>query len=227
MEQKAVIVGATGLVGGHLVKLLLSDRSYAKVTVIVRRRLSISHPRLEQRQIDFNELGDIPADLIRGADIYCTLGTTRKKAGSKEKFQLVDYEYPMEIGRLSKRHGARKMLIVTAIGASVDSIFFYSKVKGRVEQDLKALQLPSLHIVQPSIIVGQRQEDHLVERVAAKVMDKLSFLFNGRWSKYKPVTAVHIAQAMVVEALTCDTSLHVVESNEITSLAKKLQKIKG
>ncbi|MBH5320517.1 NAD(P)H-binding protein [Paenibacillus sp. GSMTC-2017] len=227
MERRAVIVGATGLVGGELVKLLLSSRHYTKVTVIVRKRLSMSHPRLEQRQLDFKELGHTPAELIEGADIYCTLGTTMKKAGSKEQFQLVDYDYPMELGRLCKRYGARKMLIVTAIGSSVNSMFFYSKVKGRVEQDLKALQLPSLLIFKPSLILGHREETSFRESFVIKAAEKLSFLFNGRWSKYKPVTANGIAQAMISEALTCDIALHIIESNEIISSAKKLQKIKG
>ncbi|RIX50971.1 NAD-dependent epimerase/dehydratase family protein [Paenibacillus nanensis] len=225
MERTALIAGATGLVGSELVKLLLERRTYKKITVLVRKRMNMAHPRLEQLVIDYDELEKVPADKFEGADLYCALGTTRRKAGSKEQFERVDYGYPMTLGRLAKRYGTERMLVVSAMGADEKSIFFYSQVKGRLERDLQALSLKRLHFFRPSLIIGNRQEHRFGEELAAKLARWLPFLFQGPMRKYKPISAKQIAEAMLVAAMSREDAPLIIPSDEIAALAKRLRNV--
>jgi len=213
---KAVIVGATGLVGRELVRLLLNNKNYSKVTVIARKRLSVVHPRLEQQLISFDELHECPKEWFEDADVFCTLGTTIKKAKTKEMFRRVDHDYVIEVGKLVVRHQARKLIVVTAMGANEQSMFFYNKVKGQTERDLQELKLPQLIIVRPSLIIGDRHEFRFGEAMAVKLSGWLSFAFKGRMSKYKPNEAKVIAQALSKLALLCTEQVRVVTSDEIS-----------
>ncbi|MDQ6422221.1 NAD(P)H-binding protein [Paenibacillus sp. LHD-117] len=224
MGRRAIIAGATGLVGGELVKLLLGQKGYDGITVLVRRRINIAHPRLTQLVVDYEQLGALPAELFTGADVYCALGTTMKKAGSKANFERVDYHYPMELAKLAKRAGAEKLLVVTAAGADTGSMFFYSKVKGRLETDLQSLSFRSLHLFRPSLILGDRSEFRLGERVASRLMGSGSFLFAGPARKYKPVRAEIIAQAMASVALATRDIPTVIPSHELEPMAAMLRK---
>lgn len=225
MERIALIVGATGLVGSELVKLLLERRYYKRITVLVRRRMNIAHPRLEQLVIDFNELEKVPAEKFEGADLYCTLGTTRKKAGSKAQFELVDYGYPMTLGRLAQRYGTERMLVVTAMGTDEKSMFFYSQVKGRLERDLKALSLKQLHFFRPSLIIGNRQEYRFGEQAADRLARLLPFLFRGPLRKYKPNPAKQIAEAMLVTAMSNERLPIIIPAEEIAALSGRLRNV--
>ncbi|MFC6334976.1 NAD(P)H-binding protein [Paenibacillus septentrionalis] len=214
--MKAVIVGATGLVGRELVRLLLNNKNYSKVTVIARKRLSVVHPRLEQQLISFDELHECPKEWFEDADVFCALGTTIKKAKTKEMFRRVDHDYVIEVGKLVVRHQARKLIVVTAMGANEQSMFFYNKVKGQTERDLQELKLPQLIIVRPSLIIGDRHEFRFGEAMAVKLSGWLSFAFKGRMSKYKPNEAKVIAQALSKLALLCTEQVRVVTSDEIS-----------
>lgn len=214
--MKAVIVGATGLVGRELVRLLLNNKNYSKVTVIARKRLSVVHPRLEQQLISFDELHECPKEWFEDADVFCALGTTIKKAKTKEMFRRVDHDYVIEVGKLVVRHQARKLIVVTAKGANEQSMFFYNKVKGQTERDLQELKLPQLIIVRPSLIIGDRHEFRFGEAMAVKLSGWLSFAFKGRMSKYKPNEAKVIAQALSKLALLCTEQVRVVTSDEIS-----------
>lgn len=219
MERHAVIAGATGLVGGELVKLLLGLREYSRVTVLVRRRINMTHPRLEQRVIDFEALGELPQELLAGADLYCALGTTRRKAGSKEAFRRVDYHYPMELARQAKRSGAARLLVISSIGADAGSLFFYTRVKGEVERDLRSLGLPALYLFRPSLILGDRGERRFGEGLGASLAKAAPWLFAGRLAAYKPVEAAVIARAMAAAALRKEPGQEVIASHEMPQLA--------
>lgn len=214
MNRKAVVAGATGLVGKELVKLLLNNPEYTAVTLIVRRPTGIAHPKLQEKIVDFNRLEQSDVDLT-GADVFCTLGTTIKKAGSQEAFRLVDYEYPLAIGRMAKAQGAKQYLLITSMGANPASRTFYIRVKGEVEKELRDLGLSALHIFRPSLLLGTREEFRFGERISAVLSSILSPLFLGTLKKYKPVHAETVAGAMLLIAQKGTSGIHVYESNQI------------
>lgn len=216
--KRAVLFGATGLVGRALLQHLLEDEAYEKVVAVVRNELSFTHPRLQTVVIDFRQLGDC-REFLEGADIFCCLGTTMKKAGSREAFRKVDYQYPLEIARLAKEEGASQFLIITAIGANSRSVFFYNRVKGELEEALRELALPSLHMFHPSLLLGSRQEHRRSEELGAKLSQSLSFLWVGPLRAYQPVTATDVAGAMRYIASRGLAGAHEYESRELPQLA--------
>lgn len=219
--MKAVIIGATGLVGKELVKLLLQLKKYDQISVIVRKKLSIVHPRLIQYRITMDELNELPASIFLDADVFCALGTTIKKAKSKDNFRKVDYDYVLQFATLAKKYGLASFTLVSAMGANVKSIFFYSKVKGQIEQALLELELPKLYVIRPSLILGDRPEKRFGEQLAINWSKKLKFLFNGRWKKYKPVHAKQIAEAMYKVVLLAKEPYLLVQSEQIEYWAKR------
>lgn len=206
-----------------MVKLLVSRGDYSRVIVLVRRKLQTEHERLEQLVVDYDRLEELPGHLFENSDVYCTLGTTREKAGSKEQFERVDYSYPMALGRLAKRHGAAQMLIVTAMGSNESSLFFYAKVKGRVEKELQQMRLRKLHIFRPSLILGDRQEHRWGELAAARLYARFPFVFGGTKSKYRPITAREIAEGMLSSALYGSSAEIIIPSHVIAEKAGQLR----
>ncbi len=201
MGKKAIVAGASGLTGRALVEELLARSDIISVVTLVRTSTGLQHPKLREKVIDFEAITELPCEWFEEADFYCTLGTTIKKAGSKQQFAKVDYEYPLALAQKGKICGIRQMLIVTALGSNKFSPFFFSRVKGRLEEALKQLNLPGLRIFQPSLIIGQRNENRRGEEAAAKAMGASSFLFKGPLAKYGPIQGKTIAQAMVYTAL--------------------------
>jgi len=218
VDKIAVIVGATGLVGGHLLGLLLDCGRYAKVIALTRRPLAVRHDRLEQRIVDFEKLGE-HADCFPTADLFCCLGSTIKKAGSQEAFRQIDYTYPLELGKLAAIHGSAQYLIVTAMGASSESSLFYNRVKGDVERALSELSLPALHIFRPSLLLGDRPESRFGERIGAMVMQGAAFLLQGSLRQYRAIPALHVAKAMLSAASQERIGIHVYKSDEIARIA--------
>jgi uncharacterized protein YbjT (DUF2867 family) len=217
VARTAVVAGATGLVGGHVVRALLDRPEYSRVTVLVRRKLDLVHPRLEQRLVDFDRL-DEQADLFAGADVFCCLGTTIKKAGSQAAFRKVDYEYPLTLGRLARQQGARRFLLVSSMGANPQSGVFYSRVKGELENALAELGLPALLIFRPSLLLGERQEHRAGERIGAAVMKVVGPLMVGGLRKYRAIHGRTVARAMVYAAGQPWTGCHRFESDRIAEL---------
>ncbi|MDB4894438.1 MAG: oxidoreductase [Firmicutes bacterium] len=217
VARTAVVAGASGLVGGHVVRALLDRPEYSHVTVLVRRQLDLVHPRLEQRLVDFDRL-DEQADAFAGADVFCCLGTTIKKAGSQAAFRKVDYAYPLTLGRLARQQGARRFLLVSSMGANPHSRVFYSRVKGELENGLAELGLTALLIFRPSLLLGERQEHRPGERIGAAVMKVVGPLMVGGLRKYRAIHGRIVAQAMVYAAGQPWTGRHLFESDRIAEL---------
>lgn len=216
--KKAVVAGASGLVGKELVQLLLDDQSYSEVTIIVRRSTGIKHPKLQETIIDFDQLEQTDVNMNE-AVVYCTLGTTIKKAGSQEAFRKVDYHYPLTLGRMAKEQGAREFLIITSMGANSKSRTFYTKVKGEIEESLVALGLSALKIFHPSLLLGNRQEFRFGEWLAASV-SKFLPIFMGPLRRYKPIHAKTVAKAMVRAASNGLSGIHIYESDQIAQIGE-------
>lgn len=197
--RAAIVVGATGLTGSHLIERLCEQEEYVSIIAITRRALSFEHPKLEVHIKQFDELEE--DDLPPANDVFCCLGTTRKKAGSKEAFEQVDFEYPLRIASLAKKRGIPHFAVISAMGANESSPFYYNRVKSKLEKELIDLQLDRLTIVRPSLITGERQEFRLGERVGAGVLAVTNPLFAGPLKKYRSIEASQLALAMLCIAL--------------------------
>ncbi|WP_270168760.1 NAD(P)H-binding protein [Paenibacillus sp. SYP-B4298] len=216
----AVVAGATGLIGQELVQQLLEHPAYSQVVALVRRELGMSHPKLLQQMLSFDQLEDeVEGRWLQGADVYCALGTTIKKAGSQEAFRRVDYTYPLALGRAARRHDAACLVIVTAMGASARSNIFYSRVKGEVERDLSALKLKRLVVMRPSLLLGERAEKRPGEHAASAAYRLLGGLMIGPLAKYKAIEGREVARAMIAAARRAGSPFEVLESQEIAALA--------
>ena len=220
MTRTAVVAGASGLVGGHVLRLLLEDKSYEGVTVIGRRELPVSHKKLAQRTVDFDRLSGL-SDFPRVHDVFCCLGTTIRAAGSQEAFRKVDCTYVLELARLAVRHRAAQFLLVTALGADPGSRIFYSRVKGEVEEGVKRLQFDGIHIFRPSFLIGKRAAGRAVEQLAGLVSPLVAWVLVGRLRKYRPIRAEAVARAMVRAAREATRGAHVYEFDDIRRLAAR------
>ncbi|MDN4084495.1 NAD(P)H-binding protein [Paenibacillus polymyxa] len=222
MERKAVVVGGTGLVGGYVVRELLVQKEYTRVMVLGRRPLDIKHPKLEQALIDWEQPQKSAVALEGVDDVFCCLGTTMKKAGSKEQFRQVDLDYPVLTAQLGKEAGAVQMLAISAMGADPDSRVFYNRTKGEAEEALAAIGLPALHLFRPSLILGARSERRFGEAAATIVMKALDGLMTGRFASYRAIPASFIARAMVRIALAQASGVHIYPNDIIRVIGAEL-----
>lgn len=216
----AIVAGATGLVGRELVKMLLNHPAYNRVVVLVRREIGLSHPKLEERHIMFDRMEkEVEGELFKDADVFCSLGTTIKQAGSQEAFRRVDHDYPLSLGQIARQNGAARFIIVSAMGSSDRSRMFYNRVKGETERDLALLGLSRLVVLKPSLMFGDRTENRPGERAAIVIFRLFGALMIGPLARYKAIESRKVAQAMILAARREGPSLEVLESEEISALA--------
>lgn len=192
----ALVAGATGLVGSELVQMLLAAPEYDRVIVWGRRQLGITHEKLQEEIIHFEQLGRyaIPPAVDT---VFCCLGTTIKKAKTREAFWRVDVEYPLILAQQAQAAGIQQLVVISAMGANAQSRIFYNRAKGEMERAICEVGLPGLHIVRPSLLLGARQEFRLGERVAALLLPHLPFGWSRRWQAYQPIAAQTVARAML------------------------------
>lgn len=199
--MKCLILGASGLVGKALTLELL-NHDYQSITLLKRGSSPLfDRPRINEVKVDYD-------DLVRYADefdvdhVYCCLGTTIKKAKTKENFEKVDYQYPLEAAKLFQKSAqkstqSRCYTVITAIGASTDSPFFYSQTKGRLEQSLKKLNLPRLVIIRPSVLLGAREEYRPLESFSQMALKLMNPLFVSKLKKYRGHRDYEVAKTMI------------------------------
>jgi len=205
--RTAVLAGSTGLIGNHLLELLLDDTAYDKVIALSRKPLAKRHSKLENVLVNLDEWAKLKE--LKADDVFCCLGTTIKQAKTKEAFRKVDFEYPVELAKALKQNGAVTFLLVSALGADKNSGIFYNQVKGEVEAAIGELAYPTTHIFRPSLLLGDRKEQRSGED-AAKVFYKIFGWLIPQ--KYKGIEAVKVARAMVAEAKSGKQGQHVYES---------------
>ena len=218
-SKTALIAGATGLVGKKLLHKLLQNDNYHKVISLVRRDMPSNHPKLEQVLVDFDKLEEVAPEL-KADDYFCCLGTTMKKAGSKENFAKVDYLYPVNLATIAEKNNSKKYLLISAMGADTQSFIFYNKVKGEVEEDISKKNIESIYIFRPSLLLGNREEERLGEKIATHIYKPLSFLLKGPLEKLKPIHAKEVASGMVNMAQKDLKGVHIFKSEEIKSFAQ-------
>lgn len=197
MENKktAIVIGATGLVGGQLVNQLLEEDQIGKVTLFLRRNTGKSHPKLEEHVVDFDDI-DSFKDLIKADVLFSCMGTTLKKAGSKDNQWKIDYTYQHDVAQCAKENGIETFVLVSSSGASSKSKIFYSRMKGELEDALKAMNFSNLHIFQPSILVGERHEKRRGEETGAKVIRFLVKVIPPL-KKWRPIKGEEVARGML------------------------------
>ena len=192
----ALIAGASGLVGGFLLRQLLDTPGYDRVVAPGRRPLDLTHPKLVQVTVDFASLDKVAADL-RCDDAFCCLGTTIRQAGSRENFRAVDHAAVLALAWAVRRNGARRFFVVSALGANAQSRVFYNRVKGEMEEALAVLDFKTLAVFRPSLLLGPRANPRLGERLGAAVMWLAEPLLLGRLRKYRAIEAEVVARAML------------------------------
>ncbi|MFY0591269.1 NAD(P)H-binding protein [Roseivirga sp.] len=210
MESKtAIIAGASGLIGKSLTQMLLNSKDYGQVIALVRKPLGIQHDQLQELTIDFDELSTME-NFPKADDIFCALGTTMKKAGSKEAFYKVDFTYPYELAQRALKEGASRFFLVSALGSNIDSRYFYNRVKGEIEHQVSFLSYRTIYIFKPSLLRGGRNESRPGEKLAQLITRIIPFI--GPWKKYRPISGEKVADAMMKVAKQEDKGCYFYQS---------------
>jgi uncharacterized protein YbjT (DUF2867 family) len=196
--KTAAIIGATGMIGNYLQQLLLRDDYFSTVRLIIRRPVQKASPKMEIKLVDFDDAESIKLAL-EGTDVlFCAMGTTQKNVkGDTDLYRKVDLDIPMKVARFCKEAGCEKYIIITSVGANSKSKTFYLRLKGQVEEALEASGLRSVHIMQPSMLLGDRKEYRSTERLLSGPLKLLSNLYFGSWRKYRSIEGNTVAKAMV------------------------------
>ena len=217
--KSALIIGSTGLIGSELMNLLLDSNDYTKVITFVKRDSGIKHPKLTQYVIDFDK-PETYKDLVVGDDFFCTIGTTIKKAGSQDAFRKVDFEYPKQFAAFALDNKVKQFLIISSLNANAMSGNFYLKTKGEIQDFLKNCAFESVAVLQPSLLLGNRTEFRLGEKVGAFFMKAFSFVFQGNLKKYKPIEGKTVAKALLKIAQKNVKGFKIYESDVMQEIGQ-------
>ncbi|RYZ52787.1 MAG: NAD-dependent epimerase/dehydratase family protein [Chitinophagaceae bacterium] len=213
MPGKTVtVIGATGLIGGHLVELLQRDNRVETIRLLVRRPVEFKQSKVDIKLVDFGDPESFKLAIDGSEAVFCAVGTTQKKVkGDKDAYRKVDYDIPLHAARFCAETGCQQFLLVSSVGADSKSNNFYLKLKGEVEDDIKLLPLQTIAIFRPSMLLGNRTESRPAEKIGQVVMPLLSGLLAGSWRKYKPIHARDVAAAMVRASHQTEEGIFVYE----------------
>jgi len=220
-NKTALIFGSTGLVGTALLDVLKMSDEFRCIKVFVRKKSNILHLKVQEIEVDFDDLSSIASD-ITGDVVFICLGTTMAKAGSKEAFYKVDYTYCYEAAKLSAKNRVGQVILISSMGADPSSMVYYSKVKGEIERDISQIAFTSVNIVRPSLLLGDRKENRLGEKIFTFLNKYLNFLFVGPLKKYRPIQAKDVAKAMFFISEKNQQGIHIFESEQLRKLASNL-----
>ena len=195
--KSAILFGATGLIGSNLLNLLIKNDDYSKITIFTRREISNTNQKLEIHKIDFSKIEDY-STLISGNDCFYCIGTTKKQTPNKMSYINTEYELPIKIAKLAKENNVESFIYVSSGGANAQSKNLYLQNKGRAENEIVKLSFSFTAIIQPSLLLGDRNEVRIGESIAQFIFKNLSFLFIGKLRPFKAIKANNVAKAIVI-----------------------------
>ena len=222
LQRKALILGASGFVGGFCLESLLEDPLYNQVIALSRSPLQREHPKLVNHIVDFDQRDQV-APLCEADDVYCTIGSTRKSAGGRKGFRAVDYGLVTWLCRAASERGAKQLALVSSSGVEEASILFYCRVKGEVERAVTEMNYQKVAILRPSLFRGKRRNPRISETIGKAIMVPLFFVYVGPLKKYKPIFAEAVGRAMPLALKEDFSGLRVLESHQITNLMDAAQ----
>ncbi len=215
--KTALVFGSSGLIGIQLLELLINNDKYSKIKLFVRSETSNSNSKIEIIKTDFNNLEN-HKDTMVGDDCFFCIGTTRKNTPDKNEYIKVEYNIPVEVAKITKKNSIYSFIYVSSMGANPNALGLYLKNKGQAEEALKKINFPKLSIIRPSILLGNRRENRIGEKIGIFVMKSFSPLFLGKMKKYKPIKVENVAKAMV-KAVENDYQNNILESDEIMKIS--------
>jgi uncharacterized protein YbjT (DUF2867 family) len=219
MKKKAIIAGASGAIGNSLLFLLLENKDFAEVLVVVRKELRIQHPKLKQLVINFDQIGDYASE-ISGDVVFCCLGTTKSKTPDQQRYRIIDYQYPLDIAGIAVKNGTDSFHLISSIGADKNSSVFYTKTKGEVENDLQAFPFRSIHIYRPSLLDATRKDKRFMETSINLLMQIVNPILIAGLRKYRSIKVENVAKVMVDLSLENKPGIFIHESDEIQKLSE-------
>ena len=221
MSKTAVIAGATGLVGKELLDHLIEEDYYEKIQIISRRVLSYDNPKVEVVVVDYNHLNNY-REKISGSHYYCCLGTTMKAAGSRYNFYRIDYVYVYRLAKIAESDSkCSQFVLLTSVGANAQSSVFYNRVKGRAEKEVGKLKISGIHILRPSILLGNRKKRRLYEELAKLFSAIIGFFLIGDHTKFIAIEVPRVAKAMFYTSKSETTGIHIYSPYKINQISKK------
>lgn len=222
MQRIAVLLGATGMVGGALLKLLLDDTDYDLIRVVGRRSTGITHSRLEEHVIDMSDMGALQQAIKGARVVFVAIGTTmRRVRGDRDLYRTIDFDIPVNAAKLAAAEGVAAYALVSAVGADPDNAYnFYIKLKGVTEETVAEQGVPRTIIVRPSLLMGQRMERRPAERVAQWLMPAINPLLRGKLSRYRGIDASDVARAMIRAVKAPAPGLFIYEYDDMIRLSR-------
>ena len=214
--KTALLFGASGLVGSHVLSQLISNNNYSKIKLFVRSSIDISDPKIEIILTDFNNLKKHRED-IKGDDCFFCIGTTKQNSPDKSEYRRIELDVPKQIAQIAKSNSVNSFVFVSSGYADPKSSGDYLKFKGEVEEELKRLNFPKLGIMRPSFLLGDRKEKRIGEKIGIFIFKLLSPLFLGPLKKMKPIHSATVAKGMIA-IIQNDNSQTIFESNEISEI---------
>ncbi len=198
-KKTATIIGSTGMIGSLLLKLLLEDDYYDIVRILVRKPITITHKKLDVKLVNFDDFEWLKLSLEGTDAVFSCIGTTQKNVkGDKELYWKIDHDIPVKVCKIAKETGCKKFILVSSVGANSSSKNFYLNLKGKSEEDIIATGMEQIHIMQPSMLLGKRNESRPLEFFAQKTMRPISKIMIGSMEKYRAIEGINLAKAMVM-----------------------------
>ena len=209
----ATLVGATGLIGSYLLEVLLNDPWFDTVRILIRRPMDITHAKLEKKIVDFNDSDSVLVALSNSGIVFCAIGSTMKKVkGDKDAYHKIDFEIPVNLALFCKMTGCEKFILVSSAGANAKSMNFYQRLKGETDDAVKEAGPKTVHIMRPSLLLGERKEFRFGENIGKAVMTFLSFLIP---EKFKAIQGKDVAKVMIALSKKRDEGIFIHENREI------------